>query len=94
MTIIPLLTLALTSTLSFAHAAPIPPSQNSFSSSSSWSKQDIITLIGVLVAVLGILLTLLLASPTLRRKLLYPCRCKPRYPKCSNICFTNTSEIV
>ncbi|KAH5383761.1 hypothetical protein HBI33_107380 [Parastagonospora nodorum] len=61
------------------HAAPPPnPSSStdapikSITTSSTWSNEAIFTLIGVVIAVTGIFVTLLLSSPKLRQWISYP----------------------
>ncbi|KAH7389559.1 hypothetical protein DE146DRAFT_169122 [Phaeosphaeria sp. MPI-PUGE-AT-0046c] len=75
--------LVLCTTIIATHAAPTPSpptdtigTSNSNPAPSSWSRQDIITLIGVIIAVTGILITLGLASQPLRRFLCSSYRCE------------------
>ncbi|KAH7084960.1 hypothetical protein BKA63DRAFT_498587 [Paraphoma chrysanthemicola] len=55
------------------YAAPIPSTTSPNSSSPGWSKEEIITLISVLVAVSGIFTTLLIAVPAFRSWIFQPC---------------------
>ncbi|KAH7094608.1 hypothetical protein FB567DRAFT_585974 [Paraphoma chrysanthemicola] len=61
----------LISTLTYA--APISSTLSPNASSPGWSKEEIITLVSVLVAASGIFITLLLAVPTFRRWICQPC---------------------
>ena len=54
------------------HQDPTTPDQ----AQTGWSRQDIFTLVSVCVAVAGILIGLLLASPKLREWLCHPFKCK------------------
>jgi len=69
-------------------AFPIPPNRTLVATfhqrstipdeaQTGWSRQDIFTLVSVCVAVAGILIGLLLASPKLREWLCDPFKCKP-----------------
>jgi hypothetical protein len=66
------------------HAAPVPPSSTNttllvaptFASPSSWSKEAIITLVGVAVAVVSVFVAIVLSSSKLRQWLCCPFRCK------------------
>jgi hypothetical protein len=65
--------------LAVVHAAPAPlptnsPQSTTGSPTTAWSKEAIFTLIGIPVALVGILVTLLLSSAKARRWLYYPCR--------------------
>ncbi|OAK95831.1 hypothetical protein IQ06DRAFT_352099 [Phaeosphaeriaceae sp. SRC1lsM3a] len=62
-----------------AGPTPPPPPQsttvdinNRDSTHSTWTREEIITLVGVFVAVIGLLITLALSSPTLRHLLCSP----------------------
>jgi hypothetical protein len=65
------------------YAAPAPPSQTNITqryepntTPSSWSKDEIFTFIGVLVAIIGIVVTLVFYSPKVHQWLCCPFRCK------------------
>jgi hypothetical protein len=72
----------LTCTLA-VHAMPASPSQTNTTqrsepdtSHSSWSREEIFTFIGVVIAISGMIVTLLLSSSKLRQWLCCPFRCK------------------
>jgi hypothetical protein len=65
------------------YAAPAPPSQTNITqryepntTPSTWSKEEIFTFIGVLVAIIGIIVTLILSSFEVREWLCCPFICK------------------
>jgi hypothetical protein len=65
--------------VAFADAVSIPSTRNNNTSDSvqlGWSRQDILTLIGVCIAVVGILAAVLVSSPGLRERLCTPFECK------------------
>ncbi|KAH7094609.1 hypothetical protein FB567DRAFT_543039 [Paraphoma chrysanthemicola] len=70
----------LASSLALAHASPIPPTPTS--ASSHWSKEEVLGLASVLVAVCGIIVALLIAFPKFRKSLYGPCRSTSLTPMC------------
>ena len=67
--------------VAFADAVSIPSTRNNNNNTSDsvqlgWSRQDILTLIGVCIAVVGILAAVLVSSPGLRERLCTPFECK------------------
>jgi hypothetical protein len=68
--------------VAFADAVSIPSTRNNNNNNTSdsvqlgWSRQDILTLIGVCIAVVGVLAAVLVSSPGLRERLCTPFECK------------------
>jgi hypothetical protein len=57
---------------------PSPPSMGP--ASPTWSTEAILTLVGVIIAVTGLLITLVLSLPALRQRLCFSFGCeRPRY---------------
>jgi hypothetical protein len=66
-------------------AIPAPPSQTNTTQrsepdtpQSSWSKEDIFTFVGVVIAITGVLVTLVVSSSKVRQWLCCPFGCKQR----------------
>jgi hypothetical protein len=77
------LNLVFTILMLAVYATPVPPSQTNSTQrsepntvSSDWSKEEIFTFIGVLIAITGITITLFLSSTKLRQWVCSPFRCK------------------
>jgi hypothetical protein len=65
-----------------AYAVPvqIPTSPSTSPASPKWSTEAILTLVGVIVAVAGLLITLVLSLPVLQQRLRFPSGCeRPSY---------------
>jgi hypothetical protein len=65
--------------VAFTDAVSIPSTRNnntSDSTQSGWSRQDVLTLIGICIAVVGVLAAVLVSSPGLRERLCMPFECK------------------